>query len=224
MKIQNNTLGYAVIPKKMVQLDTGRVKVQIKRSEHVRSYLDTPFHSIENLFIRIPEIKDKILNCCGTILQDFGPKYRCVGSRYYNKPPQSNWDLGFHQDVTINLKEKLDDPSFRFWTKKRSYYEVQPPLDILESILVLRIHLDDHSKENGALKVIPDSHQMGLIDVADAKTEEAVRLELKEGDVLQMSPLLFHASSTNSSNQNRRVIHLEFSNVDLPWFEEYSVV
>ncbi len=222
INIQNNDLGYAIINKEYVEINTGKIKDLILQSDYVKSYLNTPFHSIVCLFSIIPEIKKFILPKILPILNQKGSHYSCVNSTYYDKPPGSKWDLGFHQDVMINLMRKLDDNQFDTWVQKKDYYRVKPPVEVLENIITVRVHLDDCTIENGALRIIPKSHKIGFVDVANYQFDDIVNVEIKEGDLLIMNPLLLHASGNNHTQEKRRVIHLEFSNIDLPWHEGYA--
>ena len=221
INIQNNDLGYSIIGKEYVGINTSELKRSIANSNHVKSYLNTPFHSILNLFLVIPEIKELILPKAFGIVNKISADYRCINSTFYNKPPNSKWKLGFHQDVRINLKYKLEDLEFSSWIERDGFYQVRPPIEVLENIIAIRIHLDDCKIENGALKVVPRSHKQGFIDIINYKLNEVEVLELNEGEVLSLSPLLLHASGNNITAQKRRVIHLEFSNIDLPWYEEH---
>lgn len=221
INIRNNDQDYAIIRKDLAQINTVKIKSLIVDSEHVKSYLDTPFHSITNLFSTIPEIQAFILPKISPIIAQMGSNYRCIKSTYYDKPPGSDWELGFHQDVHINLKDKLDDTGFDLWVKRNGYFQVKPPVEILENMVTLRIHLDDCTEENGALMIVPGSQKSGFIDVSNYKVENAITIELKEGDILKVNPLLLHAASRNTTLGHRRIIHLEFSNQELPWYEEY---
>ncbi len=62
--------------------------------------------------------------------------------------------VAWHQDLTISVNKKLDLPGYGPWTIKQDQYAVQPPLEILENIFTIRIHLDDTDEKNGALRVI----------------------------------------------------------------------
>jgi ectoine hydroxylase-related dioxygenase (phytanoyl-CoA dioxygenase family) len=94
---------------------------------------------------------------------------------------------------------------------------VQPSLSILENIFTIRIHLDDTNEENGALRVIPGSHLNGLhvLSSKECANEEEI-CQVKSGGIMIMRPLLQHASNRTTSKNRRRVIHIEFSNVNLP--------
>lgn len=156
----------------------------------------------------------------------------CIKAIYFDKPPQSNWVVNWHQDLTINVKQfpTKSPAGFINWIQKSGFWSVQPPLEYLQNIFTLRIHLDNCTATNGALKVLEGSQKMDITNaqmlktLKDAYTE--VVCEVPKGGVFAMSPLLWHASSKNQSTRHRRVIHLEFSNKQLPdslkWAEKYS--
>jgi len=70
--------------------------------------------------------------------------------------------VAWHQDLTFSVDKKLDLPGYGPWTIKQDQYSVQPPLDLLENIFTIRIHLDDTDEKNGALRVIPGLHLKGV--------------------------------------------------------------
>ena len=94
--------------------------------------------------------------------QLFGSNFFVVKSIYFDKPGDSNWFVSYHQDLTISVKEKSAVAGFGPWSVKENQYAVQPPLDILENNFTIRIHLDDTTAGNGALRVIPGSHLKGI--------------------------------------------------------------
>lgn len=158
----------------------------------------------------------------------FGQDYFVVKSIYFDKPENSNWFVAWHQDLTISVDRKAQLPGFGPWTTKQDQYAVQPPLEILESIFTIRIHLDDTDEKNGALRVIPGSHRKGIQRYSPDESgngEEICRV--RSGGVMIMRPLLQHASNRTTNASRRRVIHIEFSNSHLPdglaWAELLSV-
>lgn len=150
----------------------------------------------------------------------FPQPYRLIKSLYFDKPPQSNWFVLWHQDLTISVQERVEETGFINWTNKNGIIGVQPPVHYLEDIITVRIHLDDCTLANGGLKVLPQSHKTGVLSpTANAQYQQdhiAVECQVQAGGVLFMKPLLLHASSRNRSNQHRKVLHLEFSSLDLP--------
>ena len=53
-------------------------------------------------------------------------------------------------------------------------------------------------------------------ETIDWTTEREHICNVQAGGVMLMSPLLLHASNRTTNNRKRRVIHLEFSNAELP--------
>lgn len=151
-----------------------------------------------------------------------------VKSIYFDKPGESNWFVAYHQDLTISVKEKVLTEGYSPWTVKHNQYAVQPPIDILENIFTIRIHLDDTNSGNGALKVIPNSHSKGLYrpETIDWNIESETICEVPAGGIMIMRSLLLHSSARSTNNHRRRVIHIEFCNLELPegleWAEKMN--
>lgn len=106
------------------------------------------------------------------------------------------------------------------WSLKDNAHHVQPPLEVLNYMFTFRLHLDDADKNNGCLKVIPKSHEMGILNQAEiheaVNNNEYYSCEMSEGDLLLMRPHLLHSPSKSLKPGHRRVIHLEYSNYPLP--------
>lgn len=149
-----------------------------------------------------------------------GSQARLVRSILFNKNADMNWQVAWHQDLAIAVQQRIQIEGFVSWSAKDGTPHVQPPVEILEQMLNVRVHLDAADDTNGALWVSPGSHRLGRLAVADA-AGVAKRLgkqlcEVGAGDVLLLRPLTLHASRKVSSNRTRRVIHLEFAGVALP--------
>lgn len=118
---------------------------------------------------------------------------------YFNKSPDANWSVGWHQDLAIAVRERRDVPGFASWSVKDGVPHVQPPAVVLERILTLRLHLDDASESNGALRVLPGSHRFGRLTDNQVKSicqeVDEVMCCAREGDVMLMRPLLLHSSA-----------------------------
>lgn len=145
---------------------------------------------------------------------------RLVRSILFNKHPEANWHVTWHQDLAIATRERHDVEGFSNWSVKGDIPHVQPPVSVLERMVTVRLHLDDADESNGALWVSPGSHRRGRLDAGRA-AEMADQLgkhlcTAKAGDVLLMKPLVLHASRKATSSASRRVVHFEFANVLLP--------
>jgi ectoine hydroxylase-related dioxygenase (phytanoyl-CoA dioxygenase family) len=156
------------------------------------------------------------------ITENFGESYFITKSIYFDKPEKSNWFVSYHQDLTISVNQKLEVENFKNWTVKQNQFAVQPPTAILENNFTIRIHLDTTTKDNGALKIINNSHSKGVYKVDDLAIENETICEVEKGGIMIMKPLLFHASNKTTNNERRRVIHIEFSNQHLPNGLEWS--
>lgn len=147
-----------------------------------------------------------------------GADHFIVKSIYFDKPGTSNWFVAYHQDLTIAVDRKENIPGFGPWTVKQEQFGVQPPVDILENMFTMRIHLDDTDENNGALKVIPGSHlkKVYRAETIDWSVEKETICNVPKGGVMVMKPLLLHASGRTTNGLNRRVLHIEFCNKELP--------
>ncbi|MFY0630112.1 MAG: phytanoyl-CoA dioxygenase family protein [Flavobacteriaceae bacterium] len=188
--------------------------------------------SIRQLVNRVPEIQKVIFeNQSFRDLFDSicDKRYFLSKAIYFNKPSKSNWFVGYHQDMSISVKNKLDKEGYSNWTNKKGQLGVIPPVDILENTVTFRIHLDDTDNSNGALKVVSSSHSKGIIrideDFQKNSYGEEVVCNVIKGGVMLMKPLLLHASLKSISEEDRRVIHLEFSNQEIPmgWLEKKKI-
>ena len=147
----------------------------------------------------------------------------------FDKIPDANWKVPWHQDVTIAVQERVEAEGFGPWSMKADVLHVQPSAGVLEHMVSVRLHFDNCGEENGALRVIPGSHLHGRIpeeDIPAMRNTPEVVCAVGVGGALLMRPLLLHASSPSRVPEHRRVVHLDFASVQLPngmrWFSEAS--
>ncbi|MCX6856868.1 MAG: phytanoyl-CoA dioxygenase family protein [Verrucomicrobia bacterium] len=155
------------------------------------------------------------------VIQPFLPgSPRPVRGIYFDKSPSANWLVAWHQDLTITVTHQEEVPGFGPWSKKDGLIHVQPPVELLQSMITLRLHLDDTDESNGALRVLPSSHIHGRLAAADIarlrETTPEVTCRASRGDALLMRPLLLHASGRSTSEGHRRILHIEYAGCDLP--------
>jgi len=138
----------------------------------------------------------------------------------FDKSPGRNWLVSLHQDLSIPVRERIDAPGCAGWSEKEGVTCVQPPPEVLASLVAARLHLDDCGSDNGPLRVVPRSHALGLISdgmLASRRGEfSAIDCPVPRGGVLAMRPLLLHASSKARSPAHRRVLHFVFGPAALP--------
>jgi hypothetical protein len=145
---------------------------------------------------------------------------RPVRTIYFDKSPEANWLVAWHQDLTLALRERHEIPDFGPWSVKEGIPHVQPPAELLARMITVRLHLDDADADNGALRVLPGLHRLGRLAPSEI---EAARANLTEvtcvvpaGGAMLMRPLLLHASGKSQSGRRRRVLHIEYAGFDLP--------
>jgi hypothetical protein len=145
---------------------------------------------------------------------------RPVRALYFDKSPDANWLVPWHQDLTLAVRERVEAPGFGPWSVKEGVPHVQPPVALLERMLAVRLHLDAADAANGALRVLPGTHRAGRLaakSIQQLRAERAEHLcEAAAGDALLMRPLLLHASTRSESPRHRRVLHIEFAAFHLP--------
>ncbi len=126
-----------------------------------------------------------------------------VRTIYFDKSPEANWLVPWHQDLTLALRSRAETPGFGPWGVKEGVPHVQPPVELLEQMLTVRLHLDDADESNGALRVLPGTHRLGRLasnEIQGLRTrQDDVLCTVAAGDALLMRPLLLHASGRSTS-------------------------
>ena len=155
-----------------------------------------------------------------TLAAILGPQFGLVRGLFFDKPPDRNWALPWHRDLTIAVRDnRLPSRLFGKPTVKAGVPHVEASRELLDQMLTMRIHLDDVTEQNGPLQVIPGS-QRGENGLPLREREAVGRSILaNRGDVLLMRPRLLHRSNHShpDSRRHRRILHLEFAaEVELP--------
>jgi len=142
-----------------------------------------------------------------------------VRATIFDKTPEANWHVPWHQDRLIPVNDKHDVAGFGPWSQKAGVWFVQPPAEVLASMVAVRLHLDDCSLDNGPLRVIAGSHRGGFLDtqaIDEWKKKPSTTVAAARGSALLFRPLLLHASSPATEPSHRRVLHVEFARSPLP--------
>ncbi|MBB6238554.1 ectoine hydroxylase-related dioxygenase (phytanoyl-CoA dioxygenase family) [Pedobacter sp. AK013] len=215
-------LGFSVIDDVFTDQEVEDILTIINKADSTKETFrkSDDLFAIRQFLKEVPETIDLIFNhkLKHIVKEVLGEDYFLVKSIYFDKPETSNWFVSYHQDLTISVNQKLEIAGFGPYTNKHKQFSVQPPLNILESNSTIRIHLDNTNEENGALKVIANSHSKGIYrpETINWDIEKETSCNVERGGVMIMKPLLLHSSNRTTNNQKRRVIHLEFSNQLLP--------
>ena len=210
--------GFALVPDCLTpeQVAGYLAAVEIAVAEHPNP------HGVRNLLRAAPELREipglpAIRRLVEPVL---GPEAQLTRAILFDKTPKANWRVGWHQDLIIAVRERVEAGGFTAWSVKDGVPHVHPPVGVLEQMLTLRLHLDECGKDNGALRVVPGSHRHGRLaddEMRRLRQEQpAVTCALPAGGALAMRLLLMHASAPAADPTHRRVIHLDFAGVDLP--------
>jgi predicted DNA-binding transcriptional regulator YafY len=221
--------GFTILHYVFSRKEVNQMKLLIH--QYFQQHPEIEPYAIRNLLNEIPQLKDWLFNNnLRGILKRINPGLFLTKAIFFDKSPDNNWYVTWHQDTTINVKSKQETSGYSGWTKKDDFYSVCPPEEILKSTLTVRIHLDDTDETNGALKVIPGSQNKKMSnEEIQLVTQNSIPFvcDVNACGVHLMKPLLLHASSKATSQKHRRVIHLEFNSSvisgDLEWAELHSI-
>lgn len=186
---------------------------------------------IRNLFQRCPVVCQLVRrkSIRSLVVPILGESAFAVRAILFDKSPDANWNVAWHQDTFIAVKKRFEVTGYEAWSEKNKVPHVKPPAAVLVNMLTLRLHLDSCDLDNGPLRVLAASHTKGILSTNDIsqiveESKEEVCIAGRGGCVL-MSPLLVHASSRAINPTRRRVLHLEFANCKLPpplqWHEQH---
>ena len=106
-------------------------------------------YALRNILHRIVEVRElagspPIRSIVESIL---GSEARVVRGLMFDKRPEANWGVPWHQDLTIAVANRVEVSGFAAWTRKADIPHVQPPEEFLSRMLTLRIHLDADTPE-----------------------------------------------------------------------------
>ena len=127
----------------------------------------------------------------GIARQLIGPDVSVFRAMFMNKPAGRGTVLPYHQDGGTQW-QLSQDPILTVWTA-----------------------LDDATRENGCVQVIPGSHKLGLLserghtitteqEARYCRDEESVSLEAKAGEVYVLHNLILHRSGVNQLDSRAR--------------------
>lgn len=163
-----------------------------------------------------PCVHDTAKRLCSSLVsaQIMSPKAAAIQAIAFDKTAATNWKVTWHQDLMFPLAHPATSSGYDLPAKKGDIDYARPPRAVLESLLAVRLHLDDCHASNGPLRVSPGTHRDGVLNSAEL-AETARRLgeiacTARMGDVLLMKPLLLHASSPATNPRHRRVLHLVY--------------
>jgi hypothetical protein len=149
-----------------------------------------------------------------------GPKCFPVRAIFFDKRADQNWSLGWHQDRTITVKQRIDVDRFGPWSTKSGMVHVEPPFELLASMVTVRVHLDPVPVTNAPLLIALGSHKRGRIpttEITDAVHQcEIIPCLAVAGDVWLYATPILHASDAAVEPLHRRVLQVDYAVCSLP--------
>lgn len=149
-----------------------------------------------------------------------GGAARPVRAILFDKVAARNWALGWHQDRTIVVAERIAVEGFGPWTVKAGLIQVEPPFAILDRMVTLRVHLDPIDASNAPLRILPGSHRLGRLEepaIEDlARTTPERLCRAARGDIWLYATAIVHASSPADPPRRRRVVQIDYAAEALP--------
>ncbi|MBA4755532.1 MAG: phytanoyl-CoA dioxygenase family protein [Sphingobium sp.] len=149
-----------------------------------------------------------------------GQAAKPVRAILFDKSQTTNWALGWHQDRTIAVRERIETAGFGPWTIKSGLHHVAPPQPLLDRMVTLRVHLDPVDPDNAPLLIAPGSHRHGRIAESDVPAMVdrcgTVACLASRGDIWLYATPILHASDAAANPRHRRVLQLDYSADDLP--------
>lgn len=132
----------------------------------------------------------------------------------FDKTPSTNWKVAWHQDLMFPFAKRVVSHGYEVPSIKDGVHFARPPVEVLNDLLAVRLHLDDCDSTNGPLHVAPGTHTLGVIPSEDVighvNRHGKTACHAAEGEALLMRPLLLHSSSQAVAPKHRRVLHFVF--------------
>ena len=203
--------GYAVHPGVFAQRDLTNLAVELEQAPLTRSRA-----GVRHL-MRVPAVArlatdERLIHLAAGWLGGAATPFRAT---LFDKSPDANWLVAWHQATALPLEVRRDVQGWGPWSEKSGIVYAHAPAAALENVIALRVHIDESTDDNGPLRVLPGTHELGLLTDAQAhacaQRIPAFTCCVDAGGVVAMRPLIVHASSKATSARPRRVLHIEYA-------------
>jgi ectoine hydroxylase-related dioxygenase (phytanoyl-CoA dioxygenase family) len=169
-------------------------------------------HALANPAVAAFARSPKLVDIAKKILSAGAVPFRAT---FFDKSPSANWLVIWHQDKALPLRQRHELAGWGPWSTKDGILYSHAPTSALTKVVALRVHLDDSTKLNGPLRVLPGTHDNGVLSdqaVHQLSLEiPPVDCLVPKGGVLVMRPSLIHSSSKSQVEAARRVLHIEYA-------------
>ncbi len=203
--------GFAIIPAVLADRDTSKLEQAFTSADVPRRKAGVR-HALKYSAVAEIAHDERLLEIARRVLGTGAVPFRAT---LFDKSPNSNWLVVWHQDTALPLCERHETPGWGPWSVKDCVLYAHAPATALAQVLALRVALDDSIADNGPLRVLPGTHKMGVLsdDAIHKLAEEVTSVDclVPRGGILAMRPLVVHASSKSRSEMSRRVLHVEYA-------------
>lgn len=145
---------------------------------------------------------------------------RPVRAVMFDKTPEANWVVAWHQDRTIAVRERVEVKGFGPWSEKDGILHVAPPFEVLARMITVRVHLDRVDEANAPLRIALGTHARGRVPAADAEAIASTAPQTvclaEVGDIWAYRTPILHASDRTRRTGRRRVLQVDYADFDLP--------
>jgi ectoine hydroxylase-related dioxygenase (phytanoyl-CoA dioxygenase family) len=203
--------GFGIIPNVLAQQDVDDLLEELSRANLPRSRAGVR-HAMKLPAVATLAQDPRLIGIAAETLDTDAFPFRAT---LFDKSPTANWLVVWHQDTALPLRERHETPGWGPWSMKDGVIYAHAPVNTLSQVLALRLHLDDSTAENGPLRVVPETHTLGVLSDEElhklSTRLAAIDCFVPRGGVLAMRPLIVHASSKSQSQAPRRVLHIEYA-------------
>jgi hypothetical protein len=132
------------------------LRLDDKTVEQLGSHPGNTSYGMRNL-LAVPLVRELVASASVRIPAEtvIGKNCFAVKGTFFNKTQESNWKVTWHQDLTIMVQGRHEVDGFGAWTVKAGIPHLQPPAEILNHVIAVRLHLDGSGPDNGLLRVNP---------------------------------------------------------------------
>ena len=183
--------GYTVLPPVIEASTVENLLGELKAFEQEALSTGTEqMYALRNLFRLLPSVCSIATSQSlkGIAERYLGEECHAVRAIYFDKIPEANWRVPWHQDLTVALKQRVESEGFSAWSLKAGVVHAQAPAWLLERMITLRLHLDPCEAENAPLRVLPGTHIYGKLtseQIANFRAERPEAIcEVERGGVL----------------------------------------
>jgi hypothetical protein len=176
-------------------------------------------YGARSLLVARPQLRHVFaeLDLDGIAARALGVPAFSIDAQFFDKNSGANWTVPAHQDIVVPVPSNASPACVRNIRTRHGTTYGEPPVQVLEELVAVRVHFDDSDVNSGGLSIAPGSHARGRLSDGELRqfpSETFRPYDCRAGDVLVMKPLVVHRSPRAASPVRRRVLHVLYAPVD----------